>query len=232
MNTKTTILAALAAASLLLTARPARASDVSVEVNEAVLQHFFTALGPVGMSGGDSKDVRYPYPDVCWAGPFPYPCVKWGTCQAAYTWNVQVSSMTAHIVAGAIPFTGQAHADASAGICGITVRASYSPAFNGALGASWASAEEEVRLAMQHLNVEIYVSFLGQHLTLTSVDVASKLPSPLYRQKVDLAQKFTLPAPIGKEVRVNVQNPALQLLPAKLRLSADLVFTVVPVPSA
>jgi hypothetical protein len=232
MNTKRLVMAALAAAALLLAARPARAADVSVEVNEAVLQKFLSTLGSVGVSGGDRTNVNYPYPDVCWAGPFPYPCVKWGTCQASYSWSVTATNMTAHIVTGAVPFAGQGHTQASAGICGINVSASYSPGLNGSLGAAWQGADEEIRLSMQHLNVEIYVGLLGQHLTLAWVDVASKLPNPLYKQKLDIAEKFTLPAPVSKTITVTVQNPALVLLPGKLRFTADLGFTSAPAPNA
>jgi hypothetical protein len=78
---------------------------------------------------------------------------------------------------------------------------------------------------MQTLNVEIYISLLGFHITLGFVDVASLLPKPLYKQPVPLSQSFNLPAPISKQISVHAQNVALNLLAGFLRLTADLNFT-------
>lgn len=232
MSAKRLAVACAVAASMLLSSRPAVAADVTVNVNEAVLQKFLSTVGSVGVQGGDSTSVSYPYPGICWAGPFPYPCVKWGSCQASYSWSVSASNLSARIVTGAIPFAAQGHASASAGICGITVSASYAPALNGTMGAAWQNADQEIRFAMQHLNVEIYVRFLGTHVTLGWVDVARLLPNPLYRQKVAFAGSFVIPPPVGKNITVTLLNPFIALQTGVLVFTANLGFVSSPPPPA
>ena len=213
------------ALGLALAALPAHASDVTLDVQQDVLQKFVTTVGTVGITGGASTTIQIPYPGICWWGPFPYPCIKWASCTAGYTYGVSVSNVMTQIIPGSIPFTGNGHAQASAGICGLTIGASYSPAINGHLGASWQAGPQEIWFAMQALNVEIYVSILGFHITLGFVDVASFLPNPLYKQGVPLSQAFTLPAPISKHITVTGQNVNLALLSGFLRLTADMTFT-------
>lgn len=220
--------AAVAAIALALAAapRPAAATDTTVVVHEVTLQKFLSTLGSVGVQGGASATVQYPYPGICtgtWG--IPYPCIKWGSCQAQYSYGVSVSNLSARIVPTGVPLSATGHAQASAGICGIAVSASYTPAVDGTLGATWSGADQELRLAMQTLNVELYVSLLGRHITLGWVDLASRLPNPLYRQRIDVAKSFDLPAPISKTIDVSVQSPNLALMPGYLQLTTDVVFT-------
>jgi hypothetical protein len=214
---------------------PSRASaaDASVTVHEATLQKFLSTLGSVGVQGGENAAVQYPYPGVCkgWLG-LPYPCIKWGSCQAHYDYGVSISNMTARIVPGSVPFAGNGHAQASAGICGLNVSASYSPAINGNLAASWFGTEQEIRFAVQHLNVELYVSIIGFHVTLGWLDVASKLPNPIYRQKIELAKSFDLPAPISKTINASIQSPNVALMSGYLQFTTDIAFTATAPPGA
>jgi len=207
------------------TASPARAQDVTLDVQQDVLQNFVATVGAVGISGGSSTTVQIPYPSVCWWDFIPYPCVGWFSCTVGYSWSVSLSNVMTEIVPGSIPFTGTGHAQASAGVCGITIGASYTPAINGDLTATWQSGPQEIWFAFQSLNIEIYISILGYHITLGYVDVASFLPNPLYKQAVPLSQAFTLPPPISKHITVTAQNVTLSLLSGFLQLTANLNFT-------
>jgi hypothetical protein len=206
---------------------------VSVTVQQVTLQKFLSTVGSVGMQGGDATDVHYPVPGIChgWLG-LPYPCIKWGTCKASYNYSVSVSNMTARIVPGSVPFSATGHATASAGICGLSLSASYTPGINGSLGATWVGADQEVRFAAQQLNIELYFSILGYRVHVAWVDVASKLPNPLYRQRIDIAKSFTLPAPISKTINVSTQSPNVALMNGYLLFTTDLLFTATPAPTS
>jgi hypothetical protein len=225
MNRKLILVVCVLAFALALTALPACASDVTLDVQQDVLQKFVSTVGTVGVGGSASSTVQIPYPAVCWWDLIPYPCIQWFPCTVGYSWNVSISNVTTQIVPGSIPFNGNGHAQASAGVCGLTIGASYSPAINGHLGAVWQAGPQEIWFSMQSLNVEIYISILGFHITLGYVDVASFLPNPLYKQAVPLSQSFTLPAPISKHITVQAQNVTLSLLAGFLRLNADLNFS-------
>lgn len=204
----------------------ASATDVEVDVQQAVLQKFLTTLGTVGVSGGGSTSVPIPYPSFCQAWDWIYyPCIQWTSCTAAYNWNASVSGINAHIQPTGIPFTGNGSAQVSASFCGFGPTLTYSPAINGLLTATWQSGPQAIWFAMQTLNIEIYINLLGNHIHLAWVNVASLLPNPLYAQKLAFAQQFTLPPPISKQITVSVQNPALTLFTGFLRFNADLGFT-------
>jgi hypothetical protein len=225
MNWKIGPLVCLLALSVLMFASPAAASDVTLDVQQDVLQNFLTTVGTVGLGGSAGTTVQIPYPGVCWWGPFPYPCIQWASCNVGYSWSVSISNVGAQIVPGSIPFNGNGHAQASAGVCGLSVSASYSPAINGHLSAIWQGGPQEIWFALQSLNVEIYVSILGFHITFGYIDVSSYLPNPLYKQAVPLSQSFTLPAPISKQISAHAQNVSLALLSGFLQLTADLSFS-------
>lgn len=208
-----------------LTTSPARAADVTLDVQRDVLQKFVSTVGTIGVGGSASSTVQIPYPSICWWDFIPYPCIAWASCTVGYSWNVSLSNVSTQIVPGSIPFTGTGHAQASAGVCGLTIGASYTPAINGSLAATWQSSPQEIWFSMQSLNVEIYISLLGFHITLGYIDVASFLPNPLYKQSVPLSQAFTLPAPISKHITVQAQNVTLTLLAGFLQLRADLNFS-------
>lgn len=225
MKLKTILVAGFLTLIVALAASPGYASDVTLDVQQDVLQKFVSTVGTVGVGGSASTTVQIPYPSICWWDLIPYPCIQWFSCTVGYSWNVSLSNIMTQIVPGAIPFTGNGHANASAGVCGITIGASYSPAINGDLSATWQAGPQEIWFSMQTLNVEIYISLLGFHITLGFVDVASLLPKPLYKQPVPLSQSFNLPPPISKQISVHAQNVALNLLAGFLRLTADLNFT-------
>ncbi len=213
------------ALGLALAALPAHASDVTLDVQQDVLQKFVSTVGTVGITGGANTTVQIPYPSICWWGPFPYPCIQWASCNVGYSYGVSVSNVMAQIVPGSIPFTGNGHAQAQAGVCGLSIGASYSPAINGHLTATWQAGPQEIWFAMQSLNIEIYISILGYHITLGYVDVASFLPNPLLKQPVPLSQAFTLPSPVNKHITVSAQNVNLALLSGFLQLTADMNFS-------
>jgi len=225
MTHRTALAFFIFAALVVLMASPARATDVTLDVQQDVLQKFVSTVGTVGVSGGSSTTIQIPYPSVCWWDFIPYPCIAWTSCTVGYSWNVSLSNVMTQIVPGSIPFTGTGHAQASAGVCGLSVSASYTPAINGNLTATWQPGPQEIWFSMQGLNVEIYISILGFHITLGKVDVASFLPSPLYKQSVPLSQAFMLPAPISKHITVQAQNVTLSLLAGFLQLNADLTFS-------
>jgi hypothetical protein len=225
MTFKIYLLVCIIVLGLATAAVPAFASDVTLDVQQDVLQKFVSTVGTVGITGGANTTIQIPYPGICWWGPFPYPCIQWASCTAGYSYGVQVSNMMTQIISGSIPFTGNGHATASAGICGLNVGASYSPAINGHLTAAWQAGPQEIWFAMQNLNIEIYVSILGFHITLGYVDVASFLPNPLYKQGVPLSQAFNLPAPINKHITVSGQNVNLAMLPGFIQLTADMNFS-------
>jgi hypothetical protein len=225
MNWKISALVCLLGMAMAVAATPTYASDVTVDVQQTVLQKFVSTVGAVGVGGGSNTTVQIPYPGVCWWGPFPYPCIQWFSCNVGYNWSASVSNVNPQIVPGSIPFTASGHAQVSAGVCGLNVGASYSPAINGHLGASWQSVPQQIWIAMQNLNIEIYVSILGFHITFGYVDIASFLPNPLFKQTVPLSQQFTIPAPINKQITVSAQNVNLALLSGFLQLTADLNFT-------
>jgi hypothetical protein len=226
MNPRTIAIAAAMAASAALAPAPAGAADATFDMQQAVLQKFISTVGTVGISGGSSTTIQIPYPGFCKVWDFIYvPCIKWTPCQAQYSWQVSVSNVTAAIIPGSIPFNGTAHAQASAGLCGVNLTASYTPAVNGVLGASWQATPQEIWVAMQTLNIEIYVSLLGYHLTLGQVNVAQFLPNPLFKQKVPLAQAFNLPAPVNKHITATVTSANLALLAGYMELTADLAFS-------
>jgi hypothetical protein len=204
----------------------ASASDVQVDVQQAVVQKFVTTLGSVGLSGGGSTSIPIPYPSLCKVWDWIYvPCIKWTSCNASYSWSASVSGINAQITASGIPFTGNGSAQVSASICGIGPSLSYSPALNGLMTATWQPSPQEIWFAIQTLNIEIYVNILGNKIHLAWVNVASLLPNPLYAQKLAFAQQFTLPSPISKQITVTVQNPSLTLFTGFLRFNADLNFT-------
>jgi len=224
MAWKRILVICLFALGMSLAAVRACASDVTLDVQQDVLQKFVSTVGTVGVSGGASTTIQIPYPSVCWWGPFPYPCIQWTSCTAGYSYGVSVSNVSTQIIPGSIPFTGNGHAQASAGVCGLNISASYSPAINGHLSATWQPGPQEIWFAMQSLNIEIYISILGYHITLGYVDIASYLPNPLLKQAVPLSQSFNLPAPISKQITVSAQNVNLALLSGFLQLTADLNF--------
>jgi hypothetical protein len=196
-----------------------------LNVNQDVLQNFVSTVGTVGISGGSSTTIQIPYPGICNPWDFIYyPCIQWTSCNAGYNYSLSASNIQVQIVPAAIPFTGNASAQASAGICGINVTASYSPAFNGTLSATWNSGAQQLWFAMQALNVEIYIDLFGNHITLGYVNVASYLPSPLYQMSLPLAGTFPLGAPINKSITVTVQNPTIVLLSGQLQFTANLQF--------
>lgn len=225
MNSRGVFGLCILAALVLLSVSPTRASDVTLDVQQDVLQKFVSTVGAVGISGGSSTTVQIPYPSVCWWDFIPYPCIGWASCSVGYSWSVSLSNVMTQIIPGSIPFTGTGHAQASAGVCGLTVGASYTPAINGDLTASWQPSPQEIWFSMQALNVEIYISILGFHITLGYVDISSYLPNPLFKQPVPLSQGFTLPAPISKHITVQAQNVTLTLLAGFLQLTADLNFS-------
>lgn len=205
---------------------PAYATDIQVDMHGVVVQKFLTTLGTVGVHGGDSTTVSIPYPGFCQIWDWIYlPCIKWTPCTAQYSWSVSLSNLIAHITPAGIPFTGVGNAQASASICGIGPSLSYSPAINGQLDASWQPSPQEIWLAMHSLNVEVYVEILGFKIHIAWVDVAPLLPKPLYKQKLQFAQQFTLPNPISKQITVTLQNANLALLSGLLRFTGDLNFT-------
>jgi hypothetical protein len=210
---------------LVLAASPARAQQVQLDVRQVVLQNFVSTVGTVGVSGGANASVPIPYPDICWWGPFPYPCISWTSCTAGYNYSVSASNVQLQVVPTGIPFTANGHAQASAGLCGVSVSASYSPGLNGLFSAAWNNPAQQVWFAMQSLNVEIYVSLLGYHITFGYVDVAPLFPNPLYRQDLPLSKTFQLPAPISKQITVAAQNASLSLLPGVVRVTSDLAFS-------
>src|SRR6266581_929291 len=122
-------------------ASPASAQQVQLDVHEIVLQNFVSTVGTVGVQGSGQKTISIPYPDICWAGwgPFqvPYPCISWTSCTASYSYSVSASNVQLHVTTSAIPFNANGHAQASAGLCGLSVSASYSPALNGLFSAAW-----------------------------------------------------------------------------------------------
>lgn len=203
----------------------AQASDVTLDIQQDVLQNFVSTVGTVGVGGSSSTTVQIPYPSICWWDFIPYPCINWFPCTVGYSWNASVSNIMLQIVPGSIPFNGNGNVQASAGVCGLSIGASYSPAINGVLGAAWQSGPQEIWFSMQSLNIEIYISILGFHITLGYINVASFLPNPLYKQPVPLSQSFNLPPPISKQISVHAQNVTLSLLSGFLQLTADLNFT-------
>jgi len=225
MNRKTMLAVSFFALVVGLTALPAHASDVTLDVQQDVLQKFVSTVGAVGVGGSASSTIQIPYPSICWWDLIPYPCIQWFSCSVGYSWNASLSNVSTQIVPGSIPFNANGNVSASAGVCGLTVGASYSPAINGDLNAAWQAGPQEIWFSMQSLNVEIYISILGFHITLGYVDIASFLPNPLYKQPVPLSQAFTLPAPISKHITVQGQNVTLTLLNGFLQLNADLAFT-------
>jgi hypothetical protein len=213
-------------AALALAAPPAPASDVTVTVQQDVLQNFISTVGTVGITGGDSTTIQIPVPGLCNVWDWIYlPCIQWTSCTAGYSWGISASNISAQIIPGSIPFSGNAHAQASAGLCGINVSASYSPAFNGDLDATWLPGPQQISFSLQTLNIEIYVSILGYHITLGFVDVAHYLPNPLVSVPVPLSQGFNLPPPISKHITVTAQNTTLALMSGFLQLTANLKFT-------
>jgi hypothetical protein len=223
MNWRRLVLICLFATGM---AAPASASDVLLDVQQAVPQKFLTALGTVGVSGGSSTSVSIPYPGFCKLWDWIYvPCVKWTSCTAQYSWSASVSSLNVQIVPSGIPFTGNGAAQAAASICGIGPSLSYSPNINGLMSATWQAGPQEIWFAMQAFNIEIYVKILGYKIHLAWVNVASLLPNPLYKQKLAFAQQFPLPAPISKQITVTLQSPTVTLFSGFLRFTGDLTFT-------
>jgi hypothetical protein len=76
------------------------------------------------------------------------------------------------------------------------------------------------------------VSILGHHVTLGWLDVASKLPNPIYRQTIELAKSFSLPAPISKTINASIQSPNVALMTGYLQFTTNIVFTATPAPGA
>jgi hypothetical protein len=222
---KVPLLVVVCLAVFAFTANSARGSDVELDVNQTVLQNFISTVGTVGIAGGDTTSIQIPYPGICWWGPVPYPCIAWTSCSAGYNYSVSASNVHVSVIPGAIPFSGDASANASAELCGITVSASYSPAFNGLLSASWNSGASQLWFAMQSLNIEIYVDLLGYHITLGYVDVSSHIPNPLYKMSLPLAQVIPLGSPINKNITVTLVNPTVALLAGDVRFTTDLKFT-------
>jgi len=208
-----------------LTATSARAADVELDVNQVVLQNFISTVGTVGISGGDTTTVPIPVPGICWWGPVPYPCIQHINCSAGYNYSISASNIHVQIIPGAIPFSGDASAQASAEFCGISISASYSPAFNGLLSATWNSGSQQLWFAMQTLNIEIYIDLFGDHITLGYVDVSSHLPNPLYKMSLPLAQTIPLGPPINKNITVTLVSPNVTLLQGYLRFATNLQFT-------
>ncbi len=222
---KHTFAAAASLLGTLLAASPIRAQQVQLDVNQSVFQNFVTTVGTVGVSGGSSTTISIPYPSICWAGIIPYPCIQYASCTVGYNYSVSASNIQLHVVPTGIPFTANGHAQAQAGLCGVTASASYSPGLSGAFSAAWNNPAQQIWFATQSLNVEIYVQLLGNHITLGTVDVASLLPNPLYKLDLPVNKSFQLGAPINKQITVAAQNPSLTLLTGDVRLTTDLIFS-------
>lgn len=205
---------------------PVFAADVQTDIQQAVVQKLMTTIGSVGVSGNGSTNIPIPYPSFCHVWDWIYvPCIKWTSCTAQYSWNVSASAINPQIIPSGIPFTGNGMAQVSASICGVGPTITYSPAINGLMTAVWHAVPQELRFAMQTLNVEIYVNLLGNKIHLGWVNVAGFLPNPLYAQKLAFAQQFTLPPPISKQITVTVQNANVTLFTGFLRFTGDLTFT-------
>jgi hypothetical protein len=210
----------------------ANAYDDLVEVRQSEIQKFVSAVGTVGASGSDSTTIGgIPYPAICRDGsflgiPIYYPCIKYTSCTAGYSWSVQVSNIALQVVPGAIECTATGHCQASAGICGLNVSASYSPAITGRFNATWLAQPQEVWVAAQALSVEIYVNPAGLgRVHLGWVNVAPSLPNPLFKKKVPMSQSVTLPAPVSKSITGTAQNTALALVPGSIQVTTDINFT-------
>lgn len=208
------------------------AADDLVEIRQSELQKFLDVLGTVGTQGGAQTTIGgIPYPAICKDGsflgiPVYYPCIKYTSCTASYSWSVSVSNLALQIGQGAIDFTGMGQCQASAGICGLNASLSYSPGLQGALVASWAAATQEVWVSLQRAEVEIYVNPAGLgRVHLAWVDVANYLPKPLFKKQVPTSQHFSLPAPISRSFTAAAQNTALALVPGTLRLTTDVNFS-------